>query len=153
MNHPIEPTIFRDLCNGMRPKELLAWQKLDRSTEAPDDVEICTEIDSPTVPNRDLESCSVLSRYERARFGTEREQDEDSKPDKMWDCHIGLSGKSTVGVTKQRIKWDLRLPMPKKVQPLWCRGSPSIVVGRWFTSVGRQRSGGQRVGFLLERPV
>ena len=111
---PYRTNHYRDMCNGMRPKELLAWQKLDRSGEAPEEEDICTEIDSPTVPNRDLESCSVLSRYERARFGTEREQDEDSKPDKMWDCHIGLSGKSTVGVTKQRIKWDLSLPLPKK---------------------------------------
>ncbi len=110
---PYRSNHFRDMCNGMRPKELLAWQKLDRSAEAPEGETFCTNIDSSIAPERDLESCSALSRYERARFGTATKQDEDSKPDDMWSCHIGLSGKNPIGVSKKRIKWDLDLPLPK----------------------------------------
>ena len=110
---PYRSNHFRDFCEGMRPKELLAWQKLDRSGEAPEDEAYCSDIDSTVAPDRDLESCSVLSRYERARFGTPIKQDEDSKPDDMWSCHIGLSGKNPIGMRKKRIKWDLDLPLPK----------------------------------------
>lgn len=109
---PYRSNHFRDLCGGMRPKEFLGWQKLDRSTEAPPDTTDCEVIDSPLLPNRNLESCSVISRYERARFGTDTKHDEDSKPDKLWTCHIGLADKDLNSFRSENLKWDLKMPIP-----------------------------------------
>ena len=109
---------YSELCNGELPnyklkkKEFLAWQKLDRSVEAPADTKTCEELDSALLPSRDSNSCAVLSRYERARFGADEGKDEDSHPDDLWTCHIGLSQKDTGGTSFVRTSWDLKLPIP-----------------------------------------
>lgn len=115
---PYRAAHYGELCNGELPnyklkkKEFLAWQKLDRSEEAPEDTETCNEPDSTLLPSRDSNSCAVVSRYERARFGTDEGRDEDSHPDDLWKCHIGLAQKDKGGTNFVRTSWDLKLPIP-----------------------------------------
>jgi len=109
---PYRASHFRELCNGdLRDKNFLIWNKLDRSTEKPKERN-CKKIDSVILPSRELESCSVVSSYERARFGTDIGLDEDSHPEALWQCHIGLAQRDN-GKTKYiPTTWDLTIPVP-----------------------------------------
>jgi hypothetical protein len=110
---PYRSNHYRELCDGaLRDKDFLVWNKLDRSTEKNTDEDVCHKPDSALLPSRDLDSCSVVSRYERARFGTDEEQDEDSHPDKLWQCHIGLAQKDKSKTKNVQVSWDLKLPVP-----------------------------------------
>ena len=54
--------------------------KVDKSTDKMAPEKTCNRPDSRIAPKRDLDSCSLVSRYERARFGSDDNYDEKSKP-------------------------------------------------------------------------
>ena len=120
---PYQSQHFRDLCGGnpLHSIKSVAWNKLDRSTEAekslipPEQQQKCDPIDSQLWPSRDLNSCSVLSRYERARFGKDAKEvknTDKSQPDRFWQCHIDLSKKEAKSYSTEQILWDLDFPIP-----------------------------------------
>ncbi|MEC8380307.1 MAG: hypothetical protein VXZ96_08295 [Myxococcota bacterium] len=113
IQNPYDPRDSLSLCDGsLREKELLIWQKLDRRFERSEEqLSVCDEPDGQ-IPTRNLKSCSMLSQYERARFGTDDGHDEDSKPDKLWRCHIDLSRRDPPEKKLVTTYWDLSLPVP-----------------------------------------
>ena len=111
---PYRTVHYRDLCDGrLQDKDFVVWNKLDQHGQDGTRKQTCTAISS-SIPERDLSSCSLVSRYERARFGTEQDKDENSKPDNLWKCHIDLSKRERKRAKNVTTKWDLILPVPSK---------------------------------------
>ena len=112
---PYNARHYRELCgSGLRDNTSIVWQKLDKSTDkmAPDIT--CNRPDSRIAPARDLDSCSLVSRYERARFGSDEAYDEKSKPSNLWKCHVDLATPTRKKSVNVGTKWDLSLPVPTK---------------------------------------
>ena len=100
--------------NGMT-----AWEKLNPDGKH---TKNCTKRDSSQP--RDIKSCSMLSQYEYARFGTYPQRitvkhntpvlhQADTQPSSLWQCHNMLGYPQAIKTEKIKVKWDLYLPLPQ----------------------------------------